>query len=144
MKKFMASTLISLVVIGALTAMSSAVEARPYHRGGTHAGVYLGTGMVAGAMLATPYVYARPHYYGPFGTYSYPHSYPYYSYSPAYYPPVVVQQQPNLYVEQPSAVAPQAQAQQQFWYFCQNSQTYYPHVQSCTSPWQRVMPHATQ
>ncbi len=49
----------------------------------------------------------------------------------------------------PAPVQPQAQAQapaQQgaaapIWYFCPDTQAYYPYAQSCASAWQRVVPH---
>ena len=82
--------------------------------------------------------------------------YPYY-----YYPaPVVVRErvivrEPLVFYDEQgrpvppesrSAPAqPQAQAQQgaaaPIWYFCADSQTYYPYAQSCASAWQRVVPH---
>lgn len=143
MKKFVTTTLIGLVAIGSLVLASAAADARPYHRSGARVGIYFGTGI-----LAAPWVYGRPYYYGP---YAYPYPYPYYGYAPTYYPRVV-QEQPTVYVESQAPVAaspaPQApsapQAQQQYWYFCQSSQTYYPHVQNCATPWQRVIPHAPQ
>ncbi len=145
MKKFATTTLIGLVAIGSLVLASTAADARPYYRSGARVGIYVGAGI-----LAAPWVYGRPYYYGP---YAYPYSYPYYGYTPTYYPRVVVQEQPTVYVESQAPVAvappvPQApsapQAQQQYWYFCQSSQTYYPHVQNCATPWQRVIPHAPQ
>lgn len=51
---------------------------------------------------------------------------------------------------QPSAQAqPQVQPQPQpqpgtpapTWFFCADSQSYYPYVQTCVSPWQRVAPY---
>ena len=65
-------------------------------------------------------------------------------YPPAYYyPPAVVTAPaaPTVYVERPQA-APigQAQSQEQWWYYCADSKTYYPYVQSCASDWQRVSP----
>lgn len=86
-------------------------------------------------------------YYGGYYPYYRPYYAPY-----AYYPPAVVAAPPVTYVEQsPSgapqystpqyAPAPQAQAQaEQSWYFCRESNSYYPYVQSCASPWQRVAP----
>ena len=74
---------------------------------------------------------------------------PYYYPPPAYYyPPPVVVQQPPVYVEQhapaPPAPAPQSSAPQSAtdssWYYCRDTQAYYPYVQSCASPWQRVAP----
>lgn len=79
-------------------------------------------------------------YYG-FSPWAYPYyPYPYYPYYPAYYPaPVVVQQQPTTYIEQP---APQAQPQAAtgYWYYCGNSGAYYPYVTECPAGWQRVAP----
>lgn len=160
MKNFIAATVVGLATIGSLATVSTDADARPFHRGGgARVGVYFGAGIVGASILAAPYAYSRPYYYGPYGYsgysgYSgYPYAgYPYYGYAPAYYPPVVVEQ-PSVYVEQqapyaaapyapPPSSAPQAQAQQQFWYFCQDTQTYYPHVQNCATPWQRVAPHA--
>ncbi len=161
MKKLAAATVISLAATGALTIVATDATARPghhHHRGGARVGVVVGAGIVGASILASPYAYSRPHYYSrPY--YYEPYGYPYYGYAPAYYPPVapvIVQQQPIVYIEQPAANAAasappvgsapqvQAQAQQQYWYFCQDSQTYYPHAQTCASPWQRVVPHAPQ
>ena len=93
---------------------------------GARVGVYIGA-----PFLFSPWYYSRP-YYDP------------------YYQPVIVREQPVVYVEQQPAAAwepapapqTQAQAQQPFWYFCQDTQTYYPHAQNCATPWQRVVPHA--
>lgn len=144
-QKVLANTLIGLAAAGSLSVISTDAGARPYHhRGGARVGVYIGA-----PIIAAPFY--RPYYYGPY-------AYPYYG--PAYYPPVVVREQPVVYVEQqqpapvatlpsqqvpPASSAPSApQAQQQYWYFCQESQTYYPHAQTCASLWQRVIPHAPQ
>jgi hypothetical protein len=71
-----------------------------------------------------------PSYYYP-APYYYPPAYPY------YYPtPVVVQQQPQTYVERPDA-APEAQ---NYWYYCAESKIYYPYVKQCPGGWQRVQP----
>jgi len=81
------------------------------------------------------------HFGIPIGGY-YPYYAPYPYYYPAYYPaPVVVQQQPTVYVEQAPA-APQVQAQPAtgYWYYCQGSQAYYPYVRECPGGWQRVAP----
>ena len=146
MKNFLAATVVGLAALGTLAAVSTDADARPFHRGGgARVGVYLGAGI-----LAAPWVY-RPYYYGPYGYGGY--GYGPYGYGPGYYPPVV--EQPTVYMEQQAPVAigpsapspssaPQAQQPQQFWYFCQDTQTYYPHVQNCASPWQRVAPHAPQ
>lgn len=137
----------ALSVCGVLAFAASDADARTFHhRGG--GGVRLGVAIGAG-IIAAPWVY-RPYYYAPYG-YG-PYGYAPYGYGPAYYPPVVVEQ-PTTYIEQqepiagapsapPPSSAPQAQQPQQDWYFCQDTQTYYPHVQNCATPWQRVAPHA--
>jgi len=62
---------------------------------------------------------------------------PWYYYPPRYYyPPAVVQTPPPVYVEQGQAAAPA----QDYWYYCSESQTYYPYVKECAGPWQRVIP----
>ena len=81
---------------------------------------------------------AFPYYYPPF-----PYYYP--AYYPTYYPaPVVVQQQPAVYVEQPAPQPqPQPQVQQPatgYWYYCADSRAYYPYVKECPAGWQRVAP----
>ena len=77
-------------------------------------------------------------------------------YPPAYYPPypygntVVVPSAPATYVErvitapQPAAASlggppAQAQAQAQWWHYCQDSRSFYPDVQQCASAWQLVV-----
>lgn len=52
---------------------------------------------------------------------------------PVYYPPpVYIERAPPVYVEQP---------RQDYWYYCPESKTYYPYVQSCPSPWMKVVPN---
>jgi hypothetical protein len=55
---------------------------------------------------------------------------------PRYYPvPVyVAPPAPAVYIEQPQAPS------QAWWYYCPQYGAYYPHVQSCPVPWQRVVP----
>jgi hypothetical protein len=64
-----------------------------------------------------PYLYGYPYYY------PYAYSYPYYD-SYRYNPPTV-------YVES---------EQPFYWYFCGDSQTYYPYVTSCPGGWTKVIP----
>ena len=59
--------------------------------------------------------------------------YPYGYYSP---PPVIVQQQPPVYVEP-------EQRSDNYWYYCQNPQGYYPYVKSCPDGWMKVVPQPT-
>ncbi len=78
----------------------------------------------------------------PLAAYSYYNYPPYYYYPPYYRPaPVVIQQQPTVYVEQHPQPAPSAQpAAPAYWYFCADSRAYYPYVKECASGWQRVAP----
>ncbi len=60
-------------------------------------------------------------------------------YYPPYPPPPVVVHSPQVYIEQGQA-AP-AQDAQAYWYYCPESGSYYPYVDRCAEPWQRVVPH---
>ncbi len=63
---------------------------------------------------------------------------PWYPAYPYYYsePPVVIQQQAPVYEQQ----APMLEDQQYYWYYCQESKTYYPYVKQCPSGWIKVVP----
>jgi len=65
--------------------------------------------------------------------------YPYYPYNPYYAgPPVVVQQQPETYIQQdPQDEGPI------YWYFCNDPEGYYPYVKKCPKGWLRVLPSPT-
>ena len=89
-------------------------------------GGWWGPGVFIGAGLAAPF-WGYP-YYG----YPYPYAYPYpYGY-PAYSPPVV-ESSSQTYIQQEAPA-------QQFWYYCQNPQGYYPYVGECPGGWQQVAP----
>jgi hypothetical protein len=94
------------VAVAALLAMSSL----PALAHGFHGSVWIGP--VWG-----------PGWWGP----AYPYPYPYYA-----APPVVVQQQPEVYVAPEQAPS--------YWYFCQNPQGYYPYVKQCPGGWKKVVP----
>ncbi len=71
--------------------------------------------------------------WGPWWGPAYPYYYPYPYYTA---PPVVVQQSPQEYVQQP---APESQ-EPGYWYYCQDPKGYYPYVKRCPSGWLRVVP----
>jgi len=107
-----------VLLLGSMAGTSA--EARDGHGGhGPHVGVGLWLGPWWG-----------PGWWGP-------QYYPSYYY-PSYYPepPLVIQQQPEVYVQ------PASQAEQQavYWYFCKNPQGYYPYVKECPSGWMKVVP----
>jgi len=92
-----------------------------YHGHGGHDGGHVGIG-----------VYLGPGWWGPgwWGPYPY---YPYYPYSPV--PTVIQQPSTEIYVQP----APQAE-ESRYWYYCQESQGYYPDVQRCPEGWLKVVP----
>ena len=59
-------------------------------------------------------------------------------YYPYYYPPAVVVADP-MYA-QPAAPAVQVPAPPTYWYYCRQSNAYYPYVQDCPSGWEQVSP----
>ena len=65
---------------------------------------------------------------------------PYYGYPPYYYPPVVAApSSPPVYIEQGDTQAAPEQPQGD-WYYCADTQAYYPYVKECPGGWQRVAP----
>jgi len=138
----MRKIILSTVAAALLVAVSLPVAAGGRHAGGgySHArvGVYFGAPLYYGSWWAGP----RPYYYSP------------YYYAPA---PVVVVREPLVYYDDRGNPVPPAQVQAQApaqpsqpqqpgssaptWFFCADSQTYYPYVQTCASAWQRVIPH---
>lgn len=128
-----------LVLLAVLASVMASEPALAQRRGHGHGHVRFGVGLYVGVPL-----FSYPYYYPPA-----------YYYPPVYYPPVVLSQPaPPVYVEQ-SAVqpvqssqqaAPQAAPQptsqpaQNWWYFCAESDGYYPYVKQCAAGWQRVSP----
>ncbi len=135
------------IIISTLAAALLMAASLPAHAGGgrghSHArvGVYIGAPVVIGGWWGP-----RP-YYAP---------YPYY-YSPA---PVVVREvvreplvfydergnpvppaQPQTQARAPVQTQPQTGTSAPTWFYCADSESYYPYVESCSSPWQRVVPH---
>jgi hypothetical protein len=121
MKTFRFALLFLAVAAAGLAAADDADARGRYHHARARVGVFVGAPIF-------------PYYYSP------------YYYPRYYYPPAVVvpPASPPVYIEQgsaPGAAAPAAQSA--YWYFCQDSQTYYPYVQQCASPWQQVAPQAS-
>lgn len=122
MKMFKVATLSLAVLAGIAAAADADANGRRHHRGHGHGhfGFYFGAPFF-------PY-YAAPYY-------------PRY-----YYPPTVVMPAPSppVYIEQGASAAPgpsaSAQGSPAYWYYCTDSQTYYPYVQRCAAPWLQVVP----
>lgn len=85
-----------------------------------------------GITFGAPLWYPGP-YYHPYPAYAYP-AYP------AYPPAVVVRPVPQVYVERDDRLTFEQvpPSPPQYWYFCRDSETYYPYVKECASPWERV------
>ena len=100
-------------------------------------GALLVTSPVPGYAWRRGYVFIRPSVVVPLG----PYWGPYYWEPYPYYPPVVVTP-PQVYVEpapQTPNLPPPAPAPS-YWYYCENPQGYYPHVQQCPDGWRPVAP----
>jgi hypothetical protein len=102
--------------IAALLALTMASGAQAQRWGHTHSRVVIGVGV--------PFVW------------------PYWHYPPPYYysPRVVVPAETVIYVEKGDAEAAPGEDPSQYWYFCRDSNTYFPYVKECPTPWQRVVP----
>jgi hypothetical protein len=60
---------------------------------------------------------------------------PYYPYPYYQAPQVIIQEQPPVFVQ------PDPQEEEQgYWYYCKDSQTYYPYVKECPTGWMKVVP----
>lgn len=121
-----------LILMGIVLSGAAMAQHRGGGHGGGHARGYGGGHASFGFYFGAPlYV---PRYY-PVAPYYYPPAY--------YYPPVtVVPSSPPVYIEQGSAqpVPGPAPSQQNWWYYCTDSNTYYPYVKECPGGWQRVAP----
>jgi hypothetical protein len=90
---------------------------------GRHGGPRVSFGLHFGVPIGFYQPWYPSYYYTPY----YPPAY--------YYPPVVVQPAaPPTYVER-SDVMPEGSGS---WYFCRESNGYYPYVKQCPGGWQRV------
>jgi hypothetical protein len=94
-----------------------------HHSGGHHFSGHSGFGVFIGPGFGWPW------YYGS-----------------AYYLPYYYDYDPPVYVDQEDAVAPvpQSSAPSQqpdnWWYYCQKTQSYYPYLKECAGGWLRVAP----
>jgi len=141
MKRY--SKMVAVLMLLVFGAASGSVMARGGHGGGGHgggghfsggyghAGGYghgYGYGVGFGISLGVPLYW--PGYYP--GYYPYPYTYP----GPDYSYPGPAVAPSGGYVEQGYPQA--APAPQQDWYYCPNSNAYYPYVRECPGGWQRV------
>jgi hypothetical protein len=131
MTKFKLVCLI-FVLLGSLTAEVGWAHGW-YGGGGYHGGHFHG-----------PWgFYGRPavgYYFGP--GFGWPY-YPYYPYYPPYYayPPTVVTvpSSPPAYIQRNHGQSV-PQPQTNYWYYCRDTDGYYPYVKQCPDGWQQVPP----
>ena len=95
---------------------------------------YFGLGVAAGAILSYPY-YSYPYY--PY--YSYPYYDPY-VYAPAYSPRVIYRQRGDAYTDEEGYSEPATTRSSSggTWYYCRQSNAYYPYVKRCSGGWEKV------
>ena len=109
---------------------------RGFHGGEFHGGAFRGRherferfdhfhrfGFVGG------FGFVGPFFWDPFW---FPSPYPIYSYAP----PLVIQPEPELSVQQPSSPAAPT-----YWYYCVDAKAYYPYTQQCPGGWLKVVPN---
>jgi hypothetical protein len=117
------NTFVCVVLAVSSMLFADAALAQRYgrHGGGrAHFGIYLG------GPLYAPGFYPPSYYYPP--------------YYPGYYPPAIVMPStPPVYIENNPPAIP-ARPPGQWWFYCSDSQAYYPTVAQCASPWQLVSP----
>jgi hypothetical protein len=132
-------------LIGLLVIAMIAVLATPpaSYAGGSHVSVGVGIGVGYPGWGYPGWGWGYRGYWGPgwryrpyWGTGVYIAPPPVVVGPPATYasPPVVIQQAPP-------AVSPAPQPEQ-YWYYCQDSQAYYPYVKECPRGWMKVVPQA--
>jgi hypothetical protein len=116
--------MIGAIVLGSLPAAEADAGGRHFrhhHHNRSHVSLWFG--------VPGPFFYPAPVYYPRY-----------------YYPPAVVvpaPAAPPVYIERPAIdPSPSAESAAAYWYYCRDTQTYYPYVQQCASPWERVVPNS--
>jgi hypothetical protein len=106
---------------------SSPADARGGHRHHHHGHVHFGFAFGGPLFYPAPVYYPYPRYYEPY---------------PVYIPPpqYIEQNPPGSQPPPPAPAAPSQGGSGHYWYYCPDSQTYYPYVQTCGSQWQQVVP----
>lgn len=103
------------------------------HAGSSHSGggqsrhfSHAGTSRFVTAPVFRPGRFGPTYLYPPIGAYAYP-------VNPQYVAPIYIE------TGEP-ALAPAPAQPQAYWYYCAESQTYYPYVEQCAGAWQPVVP----
>lgn len=113
--KFFKLLMTLLLAAAAVAASVPALAHGDHHHGRARVGVFIG------APLWPAWYYPPPYYYSP---------------------PVVAvpAPQPPVYVEQ----GPAPSSTQNYWYYCNSPEGYYPYVKDCPGGWLKVLPQPSQ
>jgi hypothetical protein len=125
---------LAIVLIGTIT--STSVWARD--GGGWHGGGHYGGGWGYGHGGHYGHFSFGFYFNAPFYPYSY---YPYFPYQYPYYYPlavITVPATPPVYIQQSPPTTQQYPAG--YWYYCNNSEGYFPYIKECPDGWQQVKP----
>jgi len=134
MKKF-----IGLFVVAMIAVLTTAP---PSFAGGSHVSVGVGIGVGYPGWGYPGWGWGYRGWWGP-GPWGYrPYWGPNYAPAPIVVAPPVSYASPPAVVQQaPPAYSPAPQSEQ-YWYYCQESQAYYPYVKQCPQGWMKVVPQA--
>ena len=119
MKRVSLLAALAMALVFATALPSLARGGGGFHGGGFHGGFH--HGFRGHGFVGTGFFIGAPLWWGPW-------------WPGAYYtaPPVVVDQPPSTYVQQPAPTT--------YWYYCQKPQGYYPYVTACPGGWMTVVP----
>lgn len=131
MKRYATAVSMFLLLVFAAAASGPAMAQHFRHdHGGVRLGISLGVPLYWPGYYPGPY-YSYPAYAYPAPAYAYP--------GPLYAYPGSAAAPSGAYIEQNVPQAAPAPAQPQGdWYYCVNSNAYYPYVRDCPDGWQRV------
>jgi hypothetical protein len=118
MKRIICIALAAMALIVAGSSVGDARGGHGHHGGHFGASFFVGPG------------------WGPGWGWPYYNAYPYYPYYAG--PPVVIQQQPETYIQKDSQDEDQI-----YWYYCKDPEGYYPYVKKCPKGWLKVLPDTT-
>ncbi len=132
-----------LALLASALAVSPAMADRGGHWEGHHEGHGGGWGWGWGLLgLSLGLALATPSYAVPAPAYYYPPAQPVIVQTPVYVEPAAPVYAEPVMPPPPAYAAPRAsaQAENNWWYFCQESGAYYPYVKNCPGGWLRVAP----
>lgn len=116
-------TVVTLALLAVVLASDPALARRGGHFGGHHH-----HGGRIGIHLGLPLFW--PGWYSP-----YDYGYPYYRSAP-----LIIESQPQQYIERGDSDAAMAESDDPYWYYCEKSRTYYPYVETCPGGWKKEIP----